>query len=229
MANRNRQELHDLLLEQMPEGASHEACSLCHTTIDNTEPEGGTRVSKTYTEEDLQTAVMEKTAELAAKVTALENAAQMTEASVAVSAAKAETAAELEDLRSKLDIAALAAQTAKGELEAYKTELEELAAAEVTAKTIAGRREERLAKVKEFAFTDEYLEANADRFAAMSDEDFDERLKDWAVVAPKRADDKIPAFTALTAARESSSSISGMNEVRTLMRAGLTGTDPRNL
>lgn len=186
-------------------------------------------MDKTYTEEDLQTAVAEATAELAAKVTALESAALESEVTAAVNAVKAETAAEIEDLRSKLDNAVLAAQSSKNELDTFKAELEELAAAEETAREIAARMEERLAKVKEFPFTDDYIEANAERFAAMSDEDFEARLADWSVMGTSKMGDSIPKVTALTAAREDTNSHSGMGLIRETLRGSLTGTDLRNL
>lgn len=223
----DRKQLHDLLLTQMPEGVSHETCSLCIAPTKS--PEGGTQVDKTYTEEDLQTAVAEATAELAAKVTALESAALESEVTAAVNAVKAETAAEIEDLRSKLDNAVLAAQSSKNELDTFKAELDELAAAEETAREIAARMEERLAKVKEFPFTDDYIEANAERFAAMSDEDFEARLADWSVMGTSKMGDSIPKVTALTAAREDTNSHSGMGLIRETLRGSLTGTDLRNL
>lgn len=225
----NKKEIHDKLLEQMPEGASHEPCSYCLMSTES--PEGGTRVDKTYTEEDLQTAVAEATAELAAKVAAMESAAQESEVAAAISAVKAEAAAEIEELRSNLDNAVLAAQAAKNELDTYKADIEAIAAAETLATEVAARREERLAQVKEAAsFPDEYLEANADRYAAMSDEDFAERLQEFAAISPaKSGDDKIPSTTALTAARDETNDKSGMGLIKEVMRGTLTGTDLRNL
>lgn len=224
MAN-SKKEIHDELLAKMPEGASHESCSYCLMSTES--PEGGTHVS--YTEEDLQTAVAEATAELAAKVAELEGAAQESEITAAVNAIKAEAEVQIEELRSALDNAVLAAQAAKDELETFKAELEAITAAETAAAEVAARREERLAQVKEVvSFPDEYLEANADRYAAMSDADFAERLAEWAAVAPKSGDDKIPATTALTAARESTNH-SGMSEIREVLRGSLTGSDLRNL
>jgi DNA repair exonuclease SbcCD ATPase subunit len=225
----NRKELHDLLLAQMPEGATHEACSLCTTE----QPEGGTQVGKTYTEDELQTAVAEATAELASELKALKDAAAESELEAAVSAAKAEAAAEIEELKAKLDTAVLAAQAARAEFDQFKADLEEIEETARQEVELTARRDERLAAAKEFGFDDEYLAENADRFVAMGDEEWASRLADWSAVARKTetaaAADRIPSKTALTAAREDTNTNSGMDAIRGAMRGVLVGRDPRTL
>jgi vacuolar-type H+-ATPase subunit I/STV1 len=229
----NSKRLHDQLLERMPEGATHdrETCDLCSAT--NT-PEGGDRV--TYTEEELQAAIEEKTAELSARIEEMESAARASEVDAKVEAAKAEAQAEIAELRTQLDTAVLEAEAAKSEKDAVIAYLTEIAAAEKAAAEIAARREERLAKVKEVAsFPDTYLEANADRFAAMSDEDFELRCAEWASMSTKApvapaADDTLPTGTALQAAREDGTpNDRGRAAVRELLGGILRGNDPRNL
>lgn len=224
----DRKELHDLLLAQMPEGASHEQCSLCLAST--TQPEGGTQVGKTYTEDELQTAVAEATAELAAELKAIKDAAQESEVAAAVAAVRAESAAEIEELRTSLDNAVLAAQAAKAELDTFKADLEALVAAAEAEAEIASRRDARVEEAKKY-FPEEHVEANAERYAAMSDEDWESRTADWAAMAPNSGgvSDAIPSKTALTAAREDNNSNSGMAAIRDAMRGVLVGRDPRTL
>ena len=223
--------LHDQLLAEKPEGATHsrETCDLCSAT--NT-PEGGTHV-KTYTEEEMQAALEEHTSELQARLDELESAARASEVETQVEAARAEAQAEIAEIRSQLDNAVLEAQAAKAELESVKSYLAEEAEKAARESEIASRREERLAKVKEVAsFPEEYLEANAERFAAMSDEDFAEKVAEWAMLSAKAPHtDGIPSKTALTAAREVAGGADpkGKGLVREMLNGILTGVDPRSL
>ena len=220
-----KQELHDQLLAQKPETAEHDsaACELC--TSSNKE----TPQVQTFSAEELQAAIDAATAELQSQLAAIESAAQESEIEARVAAATAEAAAEVEALRAQLDVAVLERQAAIDELSTFKAELEALEAAEEEAKTVAARREERLAQVKEVAsFTDEYLEANADRFAAMSDEDFEARLAEYAAIS--KPSGGIPKTTALTSAREvASDNNNSRSIVGDFMRGTLTGIDPRTL
>jgi hypothetical protein len=182
-----------------------------------------------YTEEELHAAIEERTAELTARVQELESAAQESKIEAQVAAVQAEAAAAVEELRAQLDAAVLEKQAAVDALDAYKAELEEIASATAREAEIAARRETRLAQVKEVAsFPDEYLDANADRFAAMSDEDFTARLAEYAALAVKPTGDGIPKTTALTASRESTTD-SGRTLLREIMHDSLLGVDPRTL
>lgn len=227
----DKKQLHDLLMAQKPDGAVHETCELCHQSNVNGKPEGGTHVSKTYTEDELQAAVDKATAGLAAQVAQLQSAFQESEVDAAVSAIKAEAEAKIEALQSTLDDAVLVAEAARNELATFKAELEELAAAESAAAETEARRDQRLARIREVAsFPEEHLTANADRYAAMSDEDFETRIAEWAALGPKaEGSTSIPRHTALTARSEDNQTSKGMDAVRGLMRAGLTGTNVRNL
>lgn len=238
-------ELHDRLMAEKPDGAVHEeaSCPICAMeTFDITEqgahgsatgPQGGSMT--TFTQEQMDAAVAEATAAseaLAKRVAELEAAQQETEVGKAVAEATAPLSTEIADLQSKLDEAVLARQAA----EEAKTNLENWWAEQITAhqeaEAAAARKDERVAKVKEAAsFPDEYLEANADRFAAMSDEDFEARLEEWRTIAPAPASTQIPGDTALTAAREgaaggSTNKGSMLSELGSL-RHSLT--DPRTL
>ncbi len=186
----------------------------------------------TYTEEDVQAAVEHAVAELSAQVAALQTAAQESEIEARIAAVQEAAAAEVEELRAQLDAAVLEKANAESELESFKAELEELAAAEAREAEIASRREARVAQVKEVAsFPDDYVDANADRFAAMSDEDFEARLGEWAALSAKPAGDRIPTKTALTASREPSAENTDKGLIREAMHASLYGKslDPRTL
>jgi hypothetical protein len=236
MANSDRKALHDALLAEMPPGATHETCSYCLATTETPEmPEGGTLVDKTYTEDELQAAVSNATASLEADIKNLKDAALVSEVSAAVAAAKAEAEAEIEELRANLDNAVLAAQAARSEHDAFVAGLEELVASSEREAEMASRRDSRLEEAKSFGFSDEHLAANAERFVAMSDEEWEGRLADWrAIHTPKgevaSVDDQIPTRTALWAAREdTTTNQSGIAEIREAMHGSLTGTDFRTL
>jgi hypothetical protein len=227
--------IHDWMLEGKPEGASHDApsCPICTPTGEvageNT-PNGGSVSDKTYTEDEYNT-VLAKVTDLEAKVANLTAAAETSEVDVKVAAAKAELEAQIADLQSKLDTATLEAEAAKKENEKFTAWLAGEAEAAAQAAELATRKESRIAQVKEAAsFPDEYLEANADRFAAMSDETFAAALEDWKTIAPKgdstttNGKDDIPSTDALTAARSDTPNI--LSEV---MGLRLQGVDTRTV
>lgn len=213
-------ELHDRLLAEMPETETHETCSLC-----NYKPEGDTQMTTTP-EEQLQAiadaveaAVAEATAPLNEKIATYEAAAQETEAGKAVAEAVAPLEEKIGELQGQLDEAANAKGAAETELAnvlAYlETEKEE---ADRQAE-IASRRDDRIAKLQEHTNFDEaYLMEHADRFAAMSDEDFEARLAEFAAAGVKKSE--APVTTAMAAgARETASSFregSMLGELRTM-------------
>lgn len=221
--------LHDRLLEERPDDATHVA-SDCPFCVDAAEiasanlTGGSVADTKTYTEEE-HAALLAQVADLTAKIAELTTATATSQTDAAVAAAKAELEAQISDLQAKLDTAVLEAQAAKEDRDATVSYLEGEAAAVEAAAAIAARKDERMAKVKEVAsFPDEYLTENADRFAAMSDEEFEKALEDWKVIAPKKAgstDDKIPAKTAMTAASTSTNTPSPLSEVMDLRFSGV--------
>lgn len=179
----------------------------------------------TYTEAELKAAVdkavAEATAEMQAKLAELANS----QAEAASAQAKSDLEAQVADLQAKLDAAVLEAAQAKEEKENLQKAWDEEKAAEEEAKALAARRDERLAKVKEVAnFPEDYLEQNGDRFAALSDEDFEARLEEWRVIAKK--EEKVPAKTSFKAAREDKETESALSALRELRAVG---ADPRTL
>lgn len=219
--------LHDRLLAEKPDDADHDetTCPLCG---EEEPPEGGH--VETFTPEQLQAAVdkavAEATAPLQTKIVELEASKEKEATSQQIT----DFETKIADLETKLDAAVLDATQAKEEKETLQKSWDDEKAAEEEAKTVAARKDERLAKVKEVAcFPDEYVEQNADRFAAMSDEDWNARLDEWATLAKKDPSDKdkIPSKTALTAARQEtggdSSSLGLLKEFRRVL------VDPRTL
>jgi hypothetical protein len=200
--------MHDALMAQMPEGASHDAatCSVCVATSSGS-PEGGQ--VDTFTAEEVQEAVAQATETLRTRLAAMETAATESETDARIAAVKAEAETVIAEIRSQLDTAVLEAGQAKTEFEAFKADLTAMADAESARVAMEARRDDRLARVKEVAsFPEDYLAQNADRFAAMSDEDFDERLAEYASLSSKAPAPAggIPKQTALVAARETTDS-----------------------
>lgn len=200
--------LHDRLLTEMPEGAVHDedACPLCAMSLEDggaDDSKGGSMSDKTFTEVELQAAVdkavADATAAMQAKLAELEGNQAL---ETAVATAKAELEAQVADLQTKLDAAVAEATQAKEAKEALETAVQAEKDEAAAAAEIAARIEDRTAKVKEIGcFPDEYLTANAERFAAMSEEDFTARLDEWKAIGKK---EEIPAKTAFKAAREGS-------------------------
>jgi hypothetical protein len=205
----NWKELHDALLAEKPDGAVHDSdsCHLC--AIKDT---GGAPVSDTYTPAEMQAevdkAVKAATAALDAKVNELTEAAKTSEVEQVKAQLKAEHDTAIADLQGQLDNKVLEATAASTELTAIKAWLETEAAAIETAKVVGARKAERLDKVKAVAtFPEEYLAANADRFAAMADEDFQVALDGWAAIASASTgtgSTTVPNKTALHAGRDTS-------------------------
>lgn len=232
-------ELHDELLESAPSGVEHDAadCPLCADQSDGTSSssEGGV-MSKTYSQDELDAAV-------AAAVKPLEDSLQEFKASMEQSEVeqrhakeKAELEASIAEIQAQLDSATLKAGEADKKYEELVAFLEAEQAKAEAAAEIARRREERLAVVKQVAstFSDEYMEANADRWAAMADEDFAALTEDWKNIAAKAAvgeeseesDESLTGQTAMTASRNDESGKSGLRDIFDLT---LSGVDPRTV
>lgn len=224
--------LHDRLVAEMPEGATHESttCPLCSIEED--------RNLTTFSEEEvaakIAAAVSSATSELSAKVTELEGAQASSQIETRIAEARAEGEAKVAELQAALDAKAIEAQAEKERADKLETEKTEVA----TKAEADARRDERVAKAKEVAgFNDDYLIANGDRFAAMSDEEFATAVEGWteartAALATATTDpSKVPVTTALTATRESDSANAptGVDLAREVADLGLDGVDVRRI
>lgn len=212
--------LHDRLLAEKPDGANHDSdtCPLCAMDDSSLDTPGG---AVTYTEEELQAAVDKAVAAMQARVTELEQSQQVSEVESAKAALRAELQTTVDDLQSQLDAAVLKAEAAERERDEIKAWLDAEATAQAEAEAIQARKEERLTKIREAAsFPEDYLTQNADRFAAMSDDDFNTAVESWKAIAPAGTS-TIPEKTALHAGRESESTAgSALKDVIALRRNG---------
>lgn len=237
-------QLHDRLLAGRPEGAEHDeqACPLCAmeavpetggNASTSAQTEGGNTMT-TFTQEQLDAAVAEAvakavaeaTAPLQEKITQFESAQAESEVGQAVAEATAPLNEQISQLQSELEAAVLAqtaAEQAKAEIEQFWAEA---IAEKEAAEAAEARKEERLAKIREVAnFPEDFLEKNADKYAAMSDEDFEARLEELAEQAKTIAEKVgtgVPSTTALTAARETGGSTnpgSSLSELKNFRRS----------
>lgn len=233
-----------MLLGWQPEGASHDAdsCDFCNmsneeaSAASNEPASGGSAVSeKTYTEGEYN-ALQAQVEDLEGKVAELTASTEASQVDAAVAAATSDLEAQVADLQSKLDGAVLEASTAASKYDEVVSYIEAIATEQAAAEEAAARKDARVAAVKEVAsFPDSYLEENADRFAAMSDEQFEitldgfkaqqEALAAAAASTSTSSGDEIPAATAMTAARTNEGSA---NPFEVMHLRGI-GVDPRTI
>jgi hypothetical protein len=229
--------LHDRLLAEKPADAVHDpaTCVLCAMEDQPAhKPKGGTTMGD-FTQADMDAAVVAAKAELQkdidalqAKLAELSTAAQETEVGKAVAEAVAAKETALSELQTKLDAAEAAkntAETALSDLEAFWAKAIEDAA---TAEALEAKKTERLAEAKDIGvFTDEELTEKADRFAAMSDEDWADRTGEWKAIAGKKtAGAGTTTTTAFQASRQSTSDKPG-SSLRLISEMRREGQDPR--
>lgn len=193
--SRSLKALHDRLLDEKPEGAVHETESCPFCAMEES-ADGGTDM--TYTEEDLKAkvdeAVKAAVEERDARIAELSAAQQTSETAKAVADAVQAKDEEIAALRGDLDKAVLEAANAKADRDAVVAWLEGEKTAAEQAALISARKDTRLAKLKEVAqFPDDYLTQNAERFAAMSDEEFDSRCAEYAALSGKSANGEVPS------------------------------------
>lgn len=228
-------ELHDLLMANQPEGASHPDAETCPFCKSHADPKEAEEVSVSYTEEELKAkvdeAVASATKDLEAKVKELEEVRSASEVEAKLAEAKAEYETKLSEIQAQLDTAVLEAEKAKTEKEEIVAFLEAEGKKAEEAAALAARRDERLKQVAEVAsFPEEYVEANADRWAGLDDEQFAALLEDYKAVGAKKddeGDNAPPAGSAMTASRENKGDTKVMSEVIRGFRTA--GVDPRTL
>lgn len=159
----NDRVIHDWLLEHKPEGASHDPdeCSFCKREIASEQEEGVTAETKIFTQEQHEQLL----------ASAVEKAS--TEASA--SADK-----ELLRLNEQLEEAQAALTQRDEEIEGLKAQIAEREQADRLAEVAS----ERIKLVRAVAnFTDEQIDERSERWAKMSEEDFESYLDDLREVA----------------------------------------------
>lgn len=222
-------ELHDRWLEQKVEGAKHpDDCPFCQEVEEPTGGTGDSMSDKTYTSEELAAAVALAVKPLEDKITELEAKDAEAETETKIAEAKAELETKISELSTALDVKVAEVEAAKKELEDLKTYLDAEKARVDEEAAREARKSERVEQVKENAnYPDDYLNGQADRWAAMSDEEFAGLIDDLKAAGVKKADeedDSLPADTKLTGASEKASKDGDTSVVRSLLefqRAGV--------
>ena len=139
---------------------------------------------KTYTEDDLKAAVAEALAPVQAELDQLRLKDKASETDAAIEQVKAEYTSTIEDLQRQLDEEAIKAESARNELANVVSYLEAEVNADAERAEFEARRAARIEAVNEVAeFPEDRLEASADRWAKMSDEEFASLLEDFAAAA----------------------------------------------
>jgi uncharacterized coiled-coil protein SlyX len=217
--------LHDRLLEVMPQGAEHKEgdCPICSVTAAETIRTQGGVMPEQFTQSDMDAAVAAATGPLQQRLAELEAQAQESEVGKAVAQAVGERETQIADLQTQLDTATAARTAAETKLAETEKYWVDTIAAHEEAVTMAARKEQRVGQATELGVFDaKYIEANADRFAAMSDEDFAARIDEWKLIAAsaKPGEGKTPpATTAMVASRtetgtDTASKLSRLAELR---------------
>lgn len=224
-------EQHDLLLQQIPEGATHdtEGCPFCNPDLSANSDGGGDM--KTYTEDEFTTAVQEAVAPLQAAAEAKVSELQSELEAAKATQAKDEAEGRIAELQVELDKAEIrvADATAKyDELVAY-LEGEEQAKLEAAAQETL--RETRAAALAESTpLAQERIKEIVNRFIAMDDDSFAALVEDYKTVSSasvKDADEtnvEIPRETAMSNVRDDESTSKGYASV---FAARNTGNDIR--
>ena len=166
------QAVHDALLAQMPEGASHEPCDLCSDMVQNTKEVAQVSgdATRTYTE-------AEHLALMADAVT--RETASLTEAKGSLETNVSELSARVDVLEAEKAAAESAKDQVQADFDAYKAEVER-------AREVETAKKERLDRVKaaneqlpDSYFTDERIL----RWAEMTEEAFASLIDDLSAAA----------------------------------------------
>ena len=229
MATQLATELHDLMLSFKPSGVEHPSdCPLCAVEDGATaDTEGGVMSDPTYTQEELDAAVAAAVKEIQARL-------EMSETQESFAKEKEALEARIEELQVQLDKAVLETEQAKTDGESVLAFLTQAKADEEEAEQKEAKKNDRKEKMKKYAFQDEYVEANAERWAAMSDEQFDAYLADLESSGARKSEDtesteeEIPAETAMTAtAADTKKANSGL--LQEVLSMKLRGIDPNTV
>lgn len=179
-------EQHDKLLLEKPDGVSHDAASCNFCTPANLvgheiSTEGGDMT--TYNDEDFTKAVQAAVAPVQAELDRLRASLATSEVETQIAEAVAGVTAELDAAKADLDSAMVRATAAEKERDDIVAYLEAQAQEIAQAAERESKREARRAAVKEASsLTDEYIDANLDRWVAQDDETFEAVLADWKAI-----------------------------------------------
>jgi uncharacterized coiled-coil protein SlyX len=230
--------IHDRLLEVMPDGAEHEAgnCPMCMEAAEDHDRTSGGVMPETFTQDELDAAVAAASASLQQRLVELEAQVQQTEVGKAVTDAVSAKETQIGELQTQLDAAVVGRTSAESKLVETEQYWKDAIAAHVEAERFAACRDDRAAKAKDLGvFSEDYIAGNADRFAAMSDDDFNARIEEWRLIATKNETagltagaSTIPAQTALVASRADATSTQ-QSHLGRLAEMRARRVDPRTL
>lgn len=161
----------------------------------------------TYSQEQVEAMIAEAVAPLQDELSNYKAKADAEAVEAQIQTAREQFETEVAEIRAQLDAKVLETEAAEAKYNELVAMLEEAAEAEAKAAERAERMDARLAKIGEVAnFPEEYVAANADRWADMSDEAFESLLEDYTAVAMSKGkkkkdddkkDDEIPDKSAL--------------------------------
>lgn len=182
----------------------------------------------TFTQEDVDAlvaaAIAKAIAPLQAELDGFKAGEQESQVEAQIAAVRGEMEAQIADLTSRLDAAVLDAQTAKTERDEIKQWLENEEARVVQEAELATRREDRIAQVATVvSFPVDYVKERAEKWAALSDEDFEALLADYKTLGEKSpgtgsTGSTLPTATAMVASRESASGSTVGSALKDLIR-----------
>lgn len=183
---------------------------------------------QTYTQEELEEAVE---AAVTKALSPFQEEVALDTLSKAFEDAKAPLVAEVSELQGKLDAETLRADNAEKSFNDLVQLLEDAEAEATASAALASLREIRKEALKDFNFKPEHVEARLDRWAAMSDEDFDDfvatlKLVPTAKASELPADDK-KLVTVFKASRDDLEEPG--TGLRELGRLRLSGNDIRSI
>lgn len=232
------QAAHDALLANMPSGIEHDtaACPFCTAGDDGSDNDNSTGGGDTvtYTKEEFDAALAAELAPILEELNTLKSGQEAAAIDARIAELETTHAAAIADLQAQLDTAALESEKAKNDYAELVALLESAENAAVEAAIFAAVREERVSKVKEVAsFSEEHVELNADRWAAMEADAFEAQLSDWsAIMSAGKSNEEgtSPSFaTAMQASQEDRQGGSDTPDLRSvraeLMSASVVGVD----
>jgi alkanesulfonate monooxygenase SsuD/methylene tetrahydromethanopterin reductase-like flavin-dependent oxidoreductase (luciferase family) len=191
---------------------------------------------KTYSEDELISAVNEAVAPLLAELTSLREKESQEQVEARIAEAEAAAAAKATEIQNQLDAAELRATEAEKARDDVLAWLQAEAQAIEEATLVESLREARRDAVKQLAtaFTDEQIEAKLDRWVAMDEDTFEEFLEGLKVVSAASTASReslpvaIPVETAMSHTRNTTTqgSSSAVGELFELLKSNV---DPRTL
>lgn len=228
--------LHDQLLACKPDSANHDegTCPLCASEADdNQDHYSGGSMPESFSQDEVDAVVAAATSPLQTRLAELEAQMQETEVGRAVAEAVAAKDTSIAELQQQLDAAVASGTASEHRLTEVEQFWEKAFADQEAASALATARETRVAEAKEAgALPDDYVEAHADRFAAMTAEDWTARLDEWRLIAAaktKPPTTSIPTRSALVAAAATSGDNGPDSALAHIFEMRSAHVDPRTL